>query len=110
VGSAALKPTMWKIRKKSNVPREMFFKIRGFLKQGVKRCGTKSLDGVIGAGWEGLKQAGEVFGCEIKDGSKLADFYWLLDGRRLVAWQLAIEPSERGRDRDDYREVVESMP
>jgi hypothetical protein len=87
-GQRTGKRTYWKIKEVSNVPRELFFKIVGFLQRSIRQSGTKSIDSVMAAGMLGLKQAGRAFGCEIKKRSKLADLYWSLGGQRLVAWQI----------------------
>ena len=87
-GQPSGKRTRWTIKEKSYLPREMFFKIWGFLQQGIKRHGTGSMDGMRKAARKALGQAGKAFGCEIGDSTKQADLYWLVDGRRFIAWQI----------------------
>lgn len=87
-GQPSGKRTTWTIKMKSNLPREMFFKIVGFLQHGIKRYGTDSMDDMTMAAKKALGQVGEAFGCEIGDRKKQADLYWLLDGRRFIAWQI----------------------
>ena len=76
----------------------------GFLQRSIRQSGTKSIDSMMIAGREGIKQAGKAFGCEIRKGSKLADLYWLLDEQRLVAWQI----HERSLDERRIRKLVKS--
>jgi hypothetical protein len=87
-GQPSGKRKTWTIKTKSNLPREMFFKIVGFLQHGIKRYGTDSMDDMTMAAQKALGQVGEAFGCEIGDRKKQADLYWLLDGRRFIAWQI----------------------
>jgi hypothetical protein len=87
-GQPSGKRTRWTIKMMSNLPREMFFKIVGFLQHGIKRYGTGSMDDMTMAATKALGQAGEAFGCEVGDRKKQADLYWLLDGRRFIAWQI----------------------
>src|ERR1700730_6320805 len=87
-GQPSGKRTSWTIKTKSNLPREMFFKIVGFLQRGIKRYGTCSMGDMTAAAKKALGQVAEAFGCEIGDSRKLADLYWLLDGRRFIAWQI----------------------
>lgn len=89
--------TSWKVKEKSNLPRELFFKVRGFLLSSIKRNGKESLDDLETAGREALEQAGRAFGCLIKNGAKHADLYWCLDGKRLVGWQIHLEKYDKGR-------------
>ena len=87
-GQPTGKSTEWKIKEKSNVPRELFYKIKGFLERSIRQSGTKSIESVMKAGWVALNEVGKAFGCEIRDSSKLADLYWWSDGHRFVAWQI----------------------
>jgi hypothetical protein len=87
-GQPSGKRTRWTIKMKSYLPREVFFKIWGFLQQGIKRHGTGSMDDMRKAARKALGQAGEAFGCEIGNRKRQADLYWLLDGRRFIAWQI----------------------
>ena len=87
-GQPSGKHTRWTIKMTSNLPREVFFKIVGFLKHGIRRYGTDSMDDMTMAAEKALGQAGEAFGCEIGGSRKKADLYWLLEGRRFIAWQI----------------------
>ena len=87
-GRPSGKHTRWTIKMNSFLPREMFYKIKGFLDQGIKRHGTGSMDDMGEAAKQALGQAGKAFGCEIGGRKKQADLYWLLDGRRFIAWQI----------------------
>lgn len=87
-GQPSGKRTRWTIKEKSFLPREVFFKIWGFLQQGIKRHGTGLMDDMRKAARKALGQAGKAFGCEIGDSRKIADLYWLVDGRRFIAWQI----------------------
>jgi hypothetical protein len=87
-GQPSGKRTRWTIKMTSNLPREMFFKIVGFLKRGITRYGTDSMDDMTMAAKKALGQVGEAFGCEIGDSRKQADLYWMLHGRRFIAWQI----------------------
>lgn len=98
-GQPTGKKTKWKVKTKSNLPRELFFKIRGFLQQSIKRYGTESLTDLSTAGGEALKQAGRAFGCEIKEGSARADLYWFSNGARLFAWQIHAGAFDKRRAR-----------
>jgi hypothetical protein len=80
--------TEWTIGKKSALPRELFFKIRGFVQRIIKRCGTESADELRIAVRRALTQAAETCGCESKQGQAKADMYWKLGDRLLIAWQL----------------------
>jgi hypothetical protein len=82
------KKTLWKVKAKSNLPREVFFKTIGFIQQAIKRYGKESIEDVMAAGRKGLERAGEAFGCEIKNGAERADVYWSVDERLLIAWQI----------------------
>jgi hypothetical protein len=87
-GKRAGKKTKWRVKAKSNLPRELFFKIRGFLQSSIKKHGTESLDDLVAAVRGGLAQAGWAYSCQIKKGSRHADIYWCEDGKRLIGWQI----------------------
>jgi hypothetical protein len=80
--------TKWTIGKKSALPREMFFAVRGFVHNSLAECPTKSLDKLRVAARNGLVKAAVVCGCESKLGQSKADVHWRLDGSSLIAWQL----------------------
>jgi hypothetical protein len=80
--------TEWTIGRKSALPRELFFTIRGFVHSSLTECQTKSLEKLRVAARNGLVEAAGVCGCEPKLGKSKADVYWRLDGFSLIAWQL----------------------
>ena len=87
-GRLAGKVEKWNIGKNSNVPREIFFKTKGFIASRIRRSGTRSMKDMLRGVRHALEQAGGACGCQIKKGSKHADLYWLRNGRPLFAWQI----------------------
>jgi hypothetical protein len=71
-----------------NLPREVFFKLVGFIRQSITKSGTESVETVRTATLKALRDAGRAYDCEIKYRSPRADLYWCSKGKRLAAWQI----------------------
>jgi len=89
--------TKWTAKNKSNLPRELFYKVRGFMKSSIKKQGPESMDELRAAGQKGLEQVAKAFGCQVKTGASHADLYWCVDGKRLIGWQVHPEKFDKRR-------------
>jgi hypothetical protein len=87
-GARIGKRTNWKIGKRSNLPRELFFKTCGFIRSRIKRCEDRSFSGLNRAVLRALHEAATAFGCESKSGCDGGDVIWYVDGQPFVAWQI----------------------
>jgi len=88
------KPTKWKIGKRSTLPRELFFKIYGFIRNRIQKCDEKSFAALKTAVLRALHEAAEAFGCECRSGWDAGDVTWYLGGDPFVAWQIHEEAVE----------------
>jgi hypothetical protein len=87
-GARIGKRTNWKIGKRSNLPRELFFKTLGFIHSSIKRCDDRSFSGLHRAVLRALHEAAAAFGCESKSGCDGGDVTWYSDGQPFFAWQI----------------------
>lgn len=87
-GNRIGKKTKWTIGKKSALPRELFFKVMGYLRNSIKRTGTNSTDKLRISCLRALAKTAGTCGCESKFGQSKADVYWNLNGTVFIAWQI----------------------
>lgn len=81
----------WTIRKKSDVPCEMFHLILGFVRRRVNQCRDKDFDTIRRATRRALVEAGQACGCQPERKAEGGDVAWYLDSEPLMAFQIHAE-------------------
>jgi hypothetical protein len=84
----------WKIGEKSNLPRALFFNIKNFVRQKVRRCAKKrDYASLRGSVVRALCEAAESCGCAAEFGKEGADVVWYLQGIPLIGFHIAKDES-----------------
>lgn len=89
--------TDWKIGETSNVPRLLFFHIKNYVAQAVKKCNADDPIDLRRAVERGLREAGMVCSCEVKQARYGASVAWILKGTPLIGF--LIHRGDVDRDR-----------
>ncbi len=82
--------TQWKIGKKSNLPKGLFYMIKNFIQQRIKHCEDKnSFPSVKEAALSGLREAAKACGCTHSVDGAGADILWSLKDVPFLGVQTA---------------------
>jgi hypothetical protein len=93
------KPYSWRVQEKSNLPREIFHLIFGYIRRRVRLCDDKSFRTLSKAVRRGIHEAAKSCGCESESDAPGGGISWYLDGSPLIVFQIHSEEIDKQRKR-----------